>query len=197
MTFGVQTVFAACDPACIAPKVCADAGYGLSSCVDPKANGSPCSENFECASGSCKDAGYPGVKVCGATTGAGTLPTDPTDTYTPGPYNSGTYSPASPVTTGSSGVKIPTKAETGLSDKTIAEILTQLLNWLLEIVGIIAIIGFVISGIMYLVSAGNEEMITKAKKYMLYCLIGIIVALASFVVIKTIDSILNANIGGM
>jgi hypothetical protein len=94
-----------------------------------------------------------------------------------------------------SGVYIPTKAETGLSDKTVVQILTKFLNWLLEIVGIIAIMGFVISGIMYLVSAGNEEMITKAKKYMMYCLIGIIVALASFVVIKTIDSILNATIG--
>jgi hypothetical protein len=90
------------------------------------------------------------------------------------------------------GVYVPTKEETGLADATIKEILTKLLKWLLEIVGIIAIIGFVISGIMYLVSTGNEEMITKAKKYMLYCLIGIVVALASFVVIQAIDAILNA-----
>ena len=90
---------------------------------------------------------------------------------------------------------IPT--DTGLSKQEIKPILVNLLNWLLGILGIIAILGFVISGIMYLVSAGNEEMITKAKKYMLYCLIGITVALASFVVIKTIDAILNANISGM
>jgi cytochrome bd-type quinol oxidase subunit 2 len=84
--------------------------------------------------------------------------------------------------------------ETGLSKQEIKPILVNLLNWLLGIVGIIAIMGFVVSGIMYLVSAGNEEMVTKAKKYMLYCLIGVVVVLASFVVIKTIDSILNASI---
>ncbi|MBU2028833.1 hypothetical protein KJ761_03005, partial [Patescibacteria group bacterium] len=71
------------------------------------------------------------------------------------------------------GVELP--QETGLSQKTVKEILTKLLTWLLEIVGIIAIIGFVVSGIMYLVSAGNDEMITKAKKYMGYCLMGIAV----------------------
>jgi hypothetical protein len=93
---------------------------------------------------------------------------------------------------GANGVTLPTN--TGLSSKTIAEILTKLLNWLLEIVGIIALIGFVVSGIMYLISAGNEEMVTKAKKYMTYCLVGITVVLASFVIIKTIDTILKAQI---
>lgn len=92
---------------------------------------------------------------------------------------------------------IPTTVTTGLSSKPVKDILVNLLNWLLQIVGIIAIMGFVVSGIMYLVSAGNEEMIKNAKKYMLYCLVGVAVVLASFVVIKTIDAILNANISGM
>ena len=95
-------------------------------------------------------------------------------------------------------IVVPTSEQAGgLSSKPVKDILVNLLNWLLEIVGIIAIMGFVISGIMYLVSTGNEEMVTKAKKYMLYCLIGVVVVLASFVVIKTIDAILNANIGSM
>ena len=110
-----------------------------------------------------------------------------------GECESGTVCCKSADSSTGGGVGMPTG--TGLSNKTVVQILTQLLNWLLEIVGIIAILGFVVSGIMYLVSAGNEEMVTKAKKYMMYCLIGIIVALASFVVVKTIDSILNASIG--
>jgi len=81
---------------------------------------------------------------------------------------------------------------TGLSEKTFKEILTKFLTWLLGIVGIIAIMGFVISGIMYLISTGNDEMITKAKTYMSYCLIGVVVALSSYVIVKLIDSILNA-----
>jgi Na+-driven multidrug efflux pump len=97
-----------------------------------------------------------------------------------------------PAVQAASGVELPTT--TGLSKVEIKVILTGLLKWLLEIVGIIAVIGFIISGIMYLVSTGNEEMITKAKKYMLYCLIGVVVVLASFVVIQAIDAILNATI---
>ena len=95
-----------------------------------------------------------------------------------------------PVAYAAEGVKFPT---TGLSEKKIEEILTNLLNWLLGVVGVIALIGFVVSGIIYLISAGNDEMITKAKKYMLYCLVGITVALASYVVVKAIDTILNAG----
>jgi hypothetical protein len=85
---------------------------------------------------------------------------------------------------------IPTSNETGLSDKSIKDILTNLLDWLLGIVGVIALISFAVSGIMYLVSTGNDEVITKAKKYMLYSIIGVIVTLASFVIIRAIDAIL-------
>lgn len=91
------------------------------------------------------------------------------------------------------GVVIPTG--TGLSGATVKDILTALLNWLLEIVGIIAIIGFVVSGIQYIVSTGNDKMMESAKKNMMYSLIGITVALAAYVIIKAIDSILKATIG--
>ena len=97
-----------------------------------------------------------------------------------------------PVVQAASGVELPTN--TGLSNKTFKEILTKLLTWLLEIVGIIAIMGFVISGIMYLISTGNDEMITKAKKYMLNCLVGIVVVLSAYVIVKLIDSIVNATL---
>jgi Na+-driven multidrug efflux pump len=95
-------------------------------------------------------------------------------------------------------VVVPSPSEVGgLSERSVKDILTNLLKWILQIVGIIAVMGFVISGIMYLVSTGNEEVITKAKKYMTYCLIGIVVVLASFVVIQTIDAIMNASIGNL
>jgi hypothetical protein len=104
------------------------------------------------------------------------------------------YSPAPSATPNSDptplGIVLPTN--TGLSEKTIAEILTNLLTWLLQVVGVIALIGFVVSGIQYIVATGNDKMVESAKKNMTYSLIGITVALASFVVIQALDAMLNA-----
>ena len=80
-----------------------------------------------------------------------------------------------------------------LPEATVAAIITNIATWLLTALWVISVGAFVVSGIMYLISAGNDEMITKAKKYMLYCLVGITVALASYVVVKAIDTILNAG----
>lgn len=86
------------------------------------------------------------------------------------------------------GVTLPTSAETGLSNsKSVKQVLSGILNWMLSVVGIIALIGFAISGIMYLVSAGNDDMAKKAKSAMKFSILGIIVVLGSFVVIQAID----------
>ncbi len=85
--------------------------------------------------------------------------------------------------------------KTGLpkSEDGIASILSNFLSWLLGVFGIIAIISFIISGIQYFMSAGDEKKIMTAKRNMTYSIIGVIVALASFVVIQAIDKALNAS----
>ncbi|MFA4817688.1 MAG: pilin [Parcubacteria group bacterium] len=91
------------------------------------------------------------------------------------------------------GIEIPT--DTGLPDPPggIAKIIRNLLTWLLGIVGVIAIIGFVISGIQYLTSAGDEDRMQSAKRNMLYAIIGVVVVLSSFVVIQAIQYALEAK----
>jgi hypothetical protein len=79
----------------------------------------------------------------------------------------------------------------GLPDGTIIGIIGNILFWLLAMLGIFGIIGFVISGIIYLVSTGDEDMIKRAKSAMTYSIIGVVVGLAGFVVIKAVDSALN------
>jgi len=92
-----------------------------------------------------------------------------------------------------SGVDLTAVKESGLADTKIETILEKFLTWLLGVVGIIALIGLVVSGIIYLISAGNDEMITKAKKYMTYCLVGIVVVLASFVIVKALDTLIKGG----
>lgn len=83
------------------------------------------------------------------------------------------------------------KTTTGLPNATITDIIKNIMLWLLYILGFIGIIGFVISGVMYLLSAGDETMAGRAKKGMTYSIIGIIVALSGLVIITAVSAILG------
>lgn len=89
------------------------------------------------------------------------------------------------------GVCVP--ADTGLSDSSVESILIAVMNWLLAILGFIGITAFVISGIQYLVSAGDDDMISTAKRNMKYSIIGVAVALSGYVIIQAVDALLNAS----
>ena len=67
------------------------------------------------------------------------------------------------------------------------------MNWLLAILGIFGSIGFVISGILYLTAAGNDDQISTAKNAMKYSIIGVIVALLGFVIIQAVNTLLSGN----
>ena len=76
---------------------------------------------------------------------------------------------------------------------TITDIVISLMNWLLALVGIIGIIGFVIAGIIYLTSAGDDNRIGTAKKAMTWSIVGVIVALIGYVIIQAVDTWLNGS----
>jgi len=82
---------------------------------------------------------------------------------------------------------------TGLSKTPVADILLNLMKWMLYLFGFLAIIAFVISGIQYLSAAGNMNMIETAKRNMNYSIIGIIVALAGVVILVAIDGLLRGT----
>ncbi|QQS61717.1 MAG: hypothetical protein IPN70_02190 [Candidatus Moraniibacteriota bacterium] len=95
-----------------------------------------------------------------------------------------------------SGVCVPT--ETGLSEgadpaNPIWSVLDTFLKWILSIFGIIAIIAFVVSGIMYLTSGGDENQIDSAKRYMIWSIVGVITALSGLIIIYAVDAWLNGN----
>lgn len=69
---------------------------------------------------------------------------------------------------------------------TLSAIAMNVLNFLLGILGVLAMVMLVIGGIMYLTSAGDEDRIDKGKKIFTYSIIGIIVAMSSLVVVKQI-----------
>jgi hypothetical protein len=81
----------------------------------------------------------------------------------------------------------------GLSCQPISVIVINFTKWLLGIFGFIAIIAFTISGIQYLVSAGDEKMQERAKRTMYYAIIGVIVGLAGLTIIYAIQKVLGGS----
>ena len=84
-------------------------------------------------------------------------------------------------------------AGTGLQSGSITDIATNVMRWLLYLVGIIGVIGFVIAGILYLTAAGDEDRIDAAKRAMLYSIVGVIVALIGLVIIYAVQGMLSGN----
>lgn len=95
-----------------------------------------------------------------------------------------------PLITGAQFDPAQGQAGTGLADTSVYDIIYTVLNWLLLIITVLAVIGFVISGIMF-VTAGGSSRGEDAKKWLQYSIFGIIVALIGYIVVNVVNSILG------
>lgn len=73
----------------------------------------------------------------------------------------------------------------------VACVLATFMNWILAILGFVAIISFVIAGLQYLLALGEPKELERAKNHFRWSIIGIIVALSGMVIIYAVDSLLN------
>lgn len=76
---------------------------------------------------------------------------------------------------------------------TLKEVVTRTLDLLLSIFGILAIIALVVGGVMYLTAYGDEKKIDTGKNVVKYAIIGIVVALASLVIVRQISTLLGVS----
>lgn len=87
----------------------------------------------------------------------------------------------------------PPSNEYGLPSGTISSIVSGFLFWLLAIFAIVGIVGFIISGIIYLLSTGDDTAIERAKKAMMYSILGIVVGLSGFIVMQAVSLLLGGS----
>ncbi|MEI6649938.1 MAG: hypothetical protein WCL23_00710 [Candidatus Moraniibacteriota bacterium] len=81
----------------------------------------------------------------------------------------------------------------GMTESSAGQILVNVMNWLMMLLGIGAIISFVIAGVMYLIAAGDETKTESAKKMMVYASIAIVVALVGYVAVNTVASLTGSD----
>jgi len=73
--------------------------------------------------------------------------------------------------------------------KPVVDIVNDLILFLLSIIGGVALLMLVFSGILYVFAGANPEAQTKAKKTFNYAIIGLILVLISYAVVKIITDI--------
>lgn len=92
-----------------------------------------------------------------------------------------------------SGVCVPTSDETGLSDREPGAVIVTVMNWLMAILGILAILLLVVAGIQYLLAAGDEKKTDNAKNLIKFVIMGVAVALVAYVIVYTIQQLVEGG----
>ncbi|MFO7807391.1 MAG: hypothetical protein R6V40_03140 [Candidatus Moraniibacteriota bacterium] len=76
---------------------------------------------------------------------------------------------------------------------TIEDILLNVLDFALTAIGVLALLSFVISGIIYLSSTGDKGKVEKAKKTVIYSIIAVAVAGSGLILVNQIIAFLEAT----
>ncbi|MDD4351818.1 MAG: pilin [Candidatus Gracilibacteria bacterium] len=74
----------------------------------------------------------------------------------------------------------------------VESFVSDIINWFLGFIGLIAVIMFIYGGILYLTAGGNDENTGKAKKAMLYAIVGIIIVLLAYTIVAAVTNALGA-----
>jgi len=80
---------------------------------------------------------------------------------------------------------------------TPTDLLNSIANWLLAIMVPLAVLGIVYSGILYITGiqgGSGEKKVGMAKKSLTWSIIGIVIAVLAFVIIREVDRALRGQI---
>jgi hypothetical protein len=72
-------------------------------------------------------------------------------------------------------------------------IVTQVINWMLYIIGSLSVIMLIVGGIRYTMSAGNEKSVGAAKNTILYAIIGVVVAVLAYAIVNFVIGAFTAT----
>ncbi len=75
-------------------------------------------------------------------------------------------------------------------DTSISSFIIKIINIALTVAGLIAVLFLIVGGFRYITSAGNEETAEQAKKIITNSIIGIVVIILSFVIVRVISNAL-------
>jgi hypothetical protein len=94
--------------------------------------------------------------------------------------------------------QIPDAGGTGLTggittETSLTGFILRVINIALALAGLIAVLFLIIGGFRYITAGGNSEASESAKKIILNAVIGIIVVILSFVVVRVVSNTLTTS----
>lgn len=81
------------------------------------------------------------------------------------------------------GIKNPLE-NSGVS--TVTQLLGKVINWMLGLVGVIALIALITGGARMIMDFGNEEQVKKGKTTIMWAVIGLLVVILSYAIINIV-----------
>ncbi len=69
---------------------------------------------------------------------------------------------------------------TGLGNQDPVVVVSYIINWVLSLLGLVALVLIIYAGFMWMSAAGNEERVTKAKDILKAAVIGLVIILGSY-----------------
>lgn len=97
------------------------------------------------------------------------------------------YSPSNPTSYSPLGFEI----ENPLNADSFTELLVNIINWVGGIASTVAVLMVVIAGFQYMISGGDENKTKSAMNTIKWSLIGLLIVLMSWAILKEVLSILN------
>ncbi len=73
-------------------------------------------------------------------------------------------------------------------DAGIYDIIGNIIALMIQYTAVIAVIAVMIGGIMYLISGGEEEKISRAKKVIIWALVGVIISVLAYSIIEILNN---------
>ena len=72
----------------------------------------------------------------------------------------------------------------------LSSLLDDILQFLVTLIGGVAVLVIVVAGIMYMTSGGDSERVQTAKKMLIGGVVGLVVAVMSFIIATTVINII-------
>lgn len=78
------------------------------------------------------------------------------------------------------------------STTSLDDVIQDITTWILGLAGAVAVLFLIIGGVQYVISAGNPTSAEKAKKTIIFALIGIVIIAASALLVNVVLDLIGA-----
>ncbi|MBU1017982.1 pilin [Patescibacteria group bacterium] len=79
----------------------------------------------------------------------------------------------------------------GTAKGSLGQNITTIINYFLGLLGLIAVAMLIYAGVLMVTAGGNDEQVTKARKIIMYAVVGIVIILLSYTVVTFVASALG------